>query len=251
MTELQKPEDLWDVYNSSNDQSLVTKLQNCQEFLAQVRALPPHLIGCPEKELRKGFRPDDMLERLKISFWDEFRLSQNQKRPMMMQNVLNGLCSKPYFYEKVVKDKLKLAWLITPPPEEILVQKQLIQIGLKRLQEVLELPVIEVTYRDLKGKQSNSPRFKTIRKVNVPLIKEIRGIVEMLQNRVYGSVIQKQQIESKTLAVNLTDKELPGGEPTVADLEKALKKLTDLEKRAKTALPEVETVEGEVTSEEA
>lgn len=228
-----------DLYADNNPKSLLHLLKEAEAMVGAIRSLPEHLIGAPERELRRGYKPDTMMERLKIAFWDEYRAAIRAERNMIVGNIVYGLCGKPYFYDKVVRNREALAWLIAPPPEELMVQRQLLQLGYKRLHEVLKLPFVDVTYRSMNGKN------KVIKTVNVSLIKEVRTVVQMLEDRIHGSVVHKQQIESKSLNLNLTP-ESQQAEPKMEDIDKMLRKLEQAKKIAKGLPAGPETIEGEV-----
>lgn len=215
------------VPESRKDRSLWDLLHNASELQASIKALPAKLIEATERELAEKFCPTETHIRLKIAFWDEYRRASRDKRAVMkIGNAVEGVCSRKFFYERIIPDPLAVAWLITPPPSENIVQKQLLQIGMRRLQEVLELPIME----EFEVKDKKTQQMRTVKKINVAVIKEIRAITEMLMNRVHGGVIQRAQVDQRSLNLNVdagktADPQLTSGEPSLEQIEKLISRI--------------------------
>lgn len=216
---------------SRADTTLLNLIKETPVLHSEIQKLPFDLIDLTERELERRCKPKREHRLLKISFWDEYRRAQRDEknRFMVMENVYHGVCGRKYFYNHILRSPETLAWLITPPADEMLVQKELLRIGTKRLEEVLKLPFEETVYKTRPGRKGQAPQILEQKKVNVSLIKEVRAIVELLQNRVHGAVIQRAQ----NVNVNLTNQP-PPVEPdvTLEDLEKMAKELARLEQRA-------------------
>jgi hypothetical protein len=218
-----------DLFDERSPRSLLNLLKPAKDFLAAVKALPAEKLDMSERELEAQISPTKEHRLLKIAFWDEYRRAQRAGRTqaMVLGNVMHGICGRSYFYTKVVADPHTLAWLISPPVDEMVVQKELLRLGYQKLSEVLDLPFVDTI-----AKMGKNGQVFTTKRVNVGLIKEVRAIVEQLQNRVHGAVIQRQQIEAKTMNVNVTEK----GEMSMDDLNRLARKLEDV----MTKLPEIE-----------
>jgi hypothetical protein len=233
---IEQPEEGLDLYSETGNHSLFRLLNGCQATLRAIEQIP--------HELMEKSEPDDTQMRLKIAFWNEYRraIRIKDKVPQMVLNkVLFGVCSHGYWKNQVCQRPEVLAWVITPPTEEILVWQELLELGHKKLRRALKLPLVEKRYwKDKAGE------VHVERRANVSLVKEVRSIVEMLQNRLHGSIIQKQEIQSKNLHLHSGDggptgKSAPEEMAEINGLIKRLEKLT-----AKVpGLPEV-IVEGEI-----
>ncbi len=218
-------------------------LRQCDVLIDAIKRLPIELLGQSELTLAKTLKPDSFMVKIKISFWQEYHRAQRERTYMLQSNITQGLCDRVVFHRVVVGDPYKMAWLIAPPAEDILVQKEILQLGYKRLLEVMELPITERVYVTAKdGKR------KLVARVNLGLIKEMRSITEALENRVNGAVVQRT--EAKNLSLSLSGA-APGGqavlppmpsEPSLQDINRALKKLAKIER----AQAEDTVVEGEV-----
>lgn len=218
-----------DLFDDRSPRSLLNMLKPAKDFVSAIKSLPPEKLEMSERELEAQVSPTREHRLLKIAFWDEYRRAQRMGRnqAMVLSNVMHGICGRSYFYTKVVGDPHTLAWLISPPVDEMIVQKELLRLGYNKLAEVLDLPFVTKTHQV--GKDG---KILINTKVNVGLIREVRAIVEQLQNRVHGAVIQRQQIEAKTMSVNVTEK----GEMSMDDLNRLARKLEDV----MTKLPEIE-----------
>jgi len=224
--------------------SLMKLIKNWLGTTKAISEIPAELFELTERELMK--EPDDVHRRLKISFWNEFSAAQRQKSEYMtLQNVIHGVCSYSYWKNKVVTNPTLLAWLITPPAHQTLVWQELIQLGENKLRRALKIQLVEKRFwKDKTGEVHVEKR------ANVALIKEVRSIVEMLQNRLHGTVVQRQEIQSKSLHVNVNQnqKDVAQDKPMSADeqmgeIDKMLKRI----EKVAAAMPELP--EAEVESE--
>lgn len=214
--------------DNDGSRSLYRLLNGMRTTQQAIRQIPSDLFEKTERELLR--KPDSTQMRLKISFWNEYRNARTHQNftAMRLANVLHGICTPAYWYEKVCKDYEVLAWIITPPVSETVVWQELIQLGQDKIRRVLKLPLIEKRYwKDKYGEVHVEKR------INVALIKEIRGIVEKLQDRMHGTVVQRQLIESKTMRVNVDatpkPKEMSATEE-MAVLDKMISRIEQAEK---------------------
>lgn len=223
----EKPGDGW---------SLMKLLRMWEGTVKAIEGIPAEYFELTERELVK--KPTAVQRQLKISFWNEYGRAQRQRTEMILSNVVHGVCSKCHWTRTVILDQKLLAWIITPPTSDVLVWQELLELGYRRLRKVLTMPIVEKKYRwDRKANE-----MLVEKSVNVPLIKEMRAIVENMEDRLHGAIVQRQQIEAKTLSVNVNaTQEAQPSLPKTADEEMAeLKRmLARLEKVAGT-LPELE-----------
>ena len=135
-----------------------------------------------------------------------------------------------------------------PPIDEIQSAKILIDRGRKRLHEAMQLPLVT---KEPKIVIDDQGRKKTVyvKRVNVPLIKALNEVVQAMEDRVHGSVIQRAQIEQKTLNVNVNQPaQLP---QNVNELDQLADRIAQLKAELNTeqlALP-AEVLEGNVEAD--
>ena len=231
------------LFSDESHLSLRSLLGSCPATLAAIDAIPIELHEKTEYELVK--HPDDTLRRLKISLWNEYkRCVRNKLSEMSLTNVQFGVCSRWWWQKNVTRFPDVLAWLIKPPTSEILVQEELLELGYRKLRRILKANLVEKRYwKDRTGEVHVERRF------NVTLAKEMRAIVEMLQNRLHGSAIQRQSIESKSLHVNVGGTQEKSIDAQLSDISLLLGKI----EQATEALPPIEQpiLEGVVEEQEA
>lgn len=150
-----------------------------------MRQLPQSLLAMSEKEIRRKLDPGWTEEQLRIAFWDEYFLTvDNNCKKMRIEAVYARVCAKDIFYDKI-KNPLTLAYMCKPPQDYIYQMRSLLNIGLERFAEILNLP-LEVNGR-----------------VDTRLITEIVKIVSIVDNRVKGAVTQKIQIDGTQRNLNM------------------------------------------------
>lgn len=164
------------------------------------------------KSIKAAPNPTD--NRLRLGFWNEYNLAVEESRTMNMRQVFAGVCSQVYFYEVYLKCPERVAWMICPPTAYEKVLDEAIVFGLEQLREVLGLPLV-----DEKGK------------INVSLASLKERIVERLQERKFGTAVQR------SLSVNVsgqTDRALDHKTQQTllgSSMEEIQKRLKLLEKR--------------------
>jgi hypothetical protein len=192
----------WEEENPTSLINLVT--ERLRELMRQ---LPPSLLAMSERDIRKKLDPTWLHDQLRLAFWDEYFLTiDNNERKMRLAAIYSQCCSKEGFYNQI-ENPLFLAYLTKPPAGYMLKMRNLLDMAMERLREVLSL--------DLTNPNGT---------VNTKLIAEIVKIAALADNRVKGAVTQKIQIDGtqKNLNVNINQN---GYEPpkTHQDLEKELK----------------------------
>lgn len=146
------------------------------------------LFKISEQKLRRMVDPDPEDNMLRISFWAEYDRAQRGGGKMMSGAVTRGVCTRDYWLHNVLKQPLKLAFIVTPPPRYLKKMETLLFIGLDELEEILRTPISKKT-RDKNGKE-----YET---VNTSLVASKIKIFEMLDLRVKGAVVQKLAIHSR------------------------------------------------------
>ena len=243
-------------------------LSNSKKLVAALDAIPEEFLSLGERRLEHRIRhtkKDRIFPRalglLKIRFWEEYRLAISEHRLMRCEDVFYGICLVEYWQKHVVENPLHLAWMIHPPTDELVAQKEIIALGMKKLRAVFDHPITK------KGKNGELIP-------DIPLIKEMHAIVKTMQDRVNGSVIERKAIEKRITAnintlppppttfVDAPQKALPSkkdislSSPDVTmqdlldfheNLQKTEKLLSKMEKAAEESAPDL--VEGEVIGE--
>lgn len=245
MTEISKehvPEDVIQlspkvtIFDTKNPRSLINIVwADMRKSMHALLDTQPELLKLTERKLEKMVEPDPMLSRLRLRFWDEYARAQDRAKRMFLEEVCRGVCSTDSWERHISMDLPKIAWIILPPASYVTTMEELLYKGLDRMREVLDFPL-----KDAKG----TP--------NTKLISEVVKIVQMLDQRVKGAIIQKvaikQQIDQRTQLTTSIDPlsassltELQAVENEIQNLNRKLERWAAQDQKA-LPLPEDEGV---------
>ncbi len=191
----------------------------------------PELFDLDEHRLAQKLRkdaapPTPADHRVRMKFWNEYdRAMARGETKLVMVNVLAGVCTQDMFYKFYLKQPQKVAWLMCPPTGYMIKAEEALEFGMGQLRDVLEQPHV------INGK------------VDTRLANLKAKIVQMLEARVLGAVVQK------TMNLNVSSKQVDTAtaEDTMESLQRQLKEL-DRRNRQAQNIP-LPPGEREVTSE--
>lgn len=181
----------------------------------------------PERIIRQRANVDDRDERLRLTFWDEYTSATAARRRMALSNVTTCLAHAGVYHNFYAKRLDKIAWMIYPPRNYSQSLKNILDKGLGKLQEIMELPIL---------KPNGQP--------DVSVITQVIKVFQLVDARVKGAVVQRLHIEQKSLNVNVDgspQQALPDmSSMSLAQLEALeakLARIEEAEKRMVRALP--------------
>jgi hypothetical protein len=193
-------ETLLPFFDKTDPNSLINMVpESFQQAMLQVN---PKFLRAGDTTLESWVKPNDTETRLRIAFWDEYFQAKDAGRAMVIPNVYVGICQKEYWYKYLLPRPHKVAWIITPPPEYTISMREIHDIGIRRMREVLQLPI-----KSKKGEP------------NTKLIGEMVKIFALIDNRVKGAVIQRLQVDQKTVNLHAT---IPERALTVGEVEREI-----------------------------
>jgi hypothetical protein len=174
------------IFDRKNPRSLINIVwEELRDSMLALEANHQDLLQLTERKLEKLLEPDPTESRLRLRFWDEYSRAQEKGKRMLLAEVCRGVCSGDFWEKNILRDLKRVAYIINPPTNYIVTMEELLYKGLDRVREVLDLPI-----KDAKGRP------------DARLISEMVKIVQMLDQRVKGAIIQKvaiqQKIEQKT-----------------------------------------------------
>lgn len=180
-----------DFFTQENPRSLINIVPGKLREALLDPSFPRHWLDIEEGVLKQKVESfvDERDSRLRLLFWDEYNAAQDEKRMILMERVFAGACSNAHFYSRVIKDQHKLVWMLTPPAPYEVSMRELLQMSLGRLREILTLPIM------MKGGRPD-----------IGLIKEIVKIHALVDNRVQGAVKQTLDINQKSLNIDMKAK---------------------------------------------
>lgn len=165
----------------------------------------PQYFGQDERTLWNMLKADKCTpnpsdNRLRLKFWNEYERAQESMEWMVVVHIYSGICSREYFFQKYMIEPYKMAWLLCPPANYLVITEEALQVGLEALRDILEQKLTLPNGR-----------------INVALGNLKLKIVELLDIRVKGAVVQK------TMNLHVSEKK-------VADI-KEIKSMEELDRR--------------------
>lgn len=152
-------------------------------------AIPTRYWEMSETELQaevfgQDSRPDTILNRLRIAFWDEYERCQKELCQMEVRRIISNICPQPYFIKKVVPVAAHFAWVLTPPPSYMASVKEVLNFSLDRQREVLLVSPV-----------------KSDGTVDTKLAEIQLKIAAMADMRINGAIVQR--IDQRSINMNL------------------------------------------------
>lgn len=232
MEELQPVQDDADFFNRTDPRALINLVPMAlQEALLMASKMRPDLMGMDEKNLyqilrSEGLQPSVTDNRIRLRFWMEYDSAMAAGRSLQPSYAFSGICSKDFFYRLYISNAPKVAWLLCRPASYEAINTEALHFGLEQLRDILETPHI-------------LPNGKADTK-----LMEIKAkIVNMLDQRVKGSVIQK------TMNLNVTASDKKVSEiAEISSMEELERRLVELKRRERKAQNIIEA--GTVTVEQ-
>lgn len=182
------------IYDVSNARSVINIVPN--SLREAMLGLEDKWRNLSEVELKRMCKPEVEHAKLRLQFWAEYNKAQDQGRMVQVGAVIRGVCSQEWWNSRVLRCPEKVAYIVVPPRDYLSTMAEMLDFGMDRLRDVLSLDLV-----DEKGR------------ANAGLISQMVKIVQMLDLRVKGAVVQQHQVLSAN--INL-------GSDEAAKLEKVL-----------------------------
>lgn len=178
--------DEFTIFDEENPRSLISIVwEEMKVQMRWAREKMPELFTLTERQLKRRLDPDPVEARIRLRFWDEYARAQDKGRRLFLADCIRGICSNDYWKYNIHGRPEKIAWIITPPVDYITNMQELLYLGLEEFREILTLPIVN-----------------DMGKADSRLIAQKVKIVELLDARVKGAVVQKiaikQQIDQRT-----------------------------------------------------
>lgn len=206
------------IFDRSNPRSLINIVwEELRDALNAIETNNPELLDLTERQFEKKISPDPTVCRLRLRFWDEYARAQDRGKRMFKEEICRNVCSGDYWVRHISKNLELIAYIIIPPAGYATTMEELLYKGLDRMREVLDLP-----FRDEKTNR-----------VDTRLIAEVVKIVQILDQRVKGAIIQKvaiqQRIDQRTQhSIGAPD---PLSQNSMGDLQSIESQLSSLNSR--------------------
>lgn len=162
--------------------NLVTK--KIKESIERVTREVPQYLNIPELDLRDLLKPTETTDRIRISFWKEYFRAQEEGNRMRMRNVYSPVMTEAAFYNYVLPDNERMAWVLCAPAD----QMTTLLADLNYAKET-ESQILRMNLMDEHGE------------LKIDAAKIWHKVYESAKNRAYGSVVQR--IEQKTQSMHI------------------------------------------------
>lgn len=156
-----------------------------------VNAVTDDLKMLTERELRRKLEPTAVDYSLRVSFWREYEAAVRERREYVMANsVIGTICSDAYFYQRFLKDPIRVAWLIKPVQSYMKEIEAVLFRGTERLWELMDM---DITITDKKsGDRVTCPRLATV----------LLETIKMVEARAKGHAMMRSEMRSVALNLN-------------------------------------------------
>ena len=194
------------ILDEDNPHSLINLVP--KDFATRMKGIDKSYFEMSQVDLEKKVRPDDIMNRLKLRFWDEWQVAllSGVETKVEISSVYYGVCTEEYFYAKVLSKPKVLAWVITPPIDYVVTMRDVLRQGIERLSDIIRLPLVQKTPMKERGEyvRDEDGEIMYVEKVDKAVLSEVSKIVKMLSERVHGAIVQRIDVSQKNLSLDLT-----------------------------------------------
>jgi hypothetical protein len=145
---------------------------------------------CDEKELRKLAGTDDLDDRVRLAFWDEYHQASSQEGRMRVKGFVNvnSIFMEDFITRYLRTPGYKLVYILRAPVRYGFMMRALLNRSVERLAELVNLPFTD----------------EKTGKVNTALISQVLKAYQLIDLRVKGAIVQKMQIQQQNLNYDVT-----------------------------------------------
>ena len=151
-----------------------------------IESIPQELYSLSEETLRYKVKPTLKLYEVKRAFWEELLLAQERGGSMRNWRVYDGKVSKAYFYDKILTDPLKMAWITSPLDSYEDKSKAALDMVTQRYEDLINMDITTTKKRKV-GDEWEEYSEVCPKKAMVLL-----QVIKNLEDRIKGTAIQRQ-----------------------------------------------------------
>lgn len=206
------------LFDVTNPYSLINMVPTkLAPLLHQLKTKMPKMHNMTEAAIRKAAEVTDRDDRVRIAFWDEYDRATTTRQKMSLGRILTGNIPLETWMSVYERQPMKLLFIITPIKSYATAMKAILDRGVNRLQEIINLP-----FHDKDGK------------LDTRVISQVLKAIQLVDMRVKGAIIQKVQIQQQTMQMNANVSSEALKELSINDLERLSRQL---DKISNTQLP--------------
>lgn len=165
------------------DNGLMTQIAP-PEIANSMRKINHEILCMDEDEIRKFKRITPTIEKLRMSFWDEYVKAVRKDRNIRAIDIYRSVCSRMQ-YHMVIQDPHAMSYILKPPMTVINEQKALLLRSHRELWEIMDYPIVEVHARTRKTS------------INLNLAKLKFEITKFLDERLQGKAVERSIVINK------------------------------------------------------
>lgn len=202
---------------SSENRNGFVRLVDSDAFARAVERVPADYWERPDDELHVMAEPSRTDYALKCALWNEVRRATSnplEEKRIAPREVFGGICSEALFYNHVLGNPAKVAWLLSPIREYEKMVTPLLYCWIERQWEILNLPLL-----DKKGRVMSS------------VGKLIAQVGKQIEDRALGMPVDRKAHLHAGLGAGNTPAAL--GAPDSGDTGSQLKRMAQIEQRLK------------------
>ena len=173
-----------DLNNPNSVENLVSNIPTVARAIERIKQEVPDLLTLDEGTFKEKLRPTLTLNRIRMSFWQEYENAVQTGRKIRLAQMIGGICTEYYFQEKVQPSNEKMAYILCPPTNYTVQVKEALQAGMETLREIVSAKVID------------DDGFLIPRAADVVI-----KAVALLDMRVKGAIVQR--IDQRSLNLNM------------------------------------------------
>lgn len=153
-----------------------------------IESIPQELYLLSEEALRVKVNPTLKLHEVKRAFWEELELAGQRSKAMRTWRIYDGKVSKSYFYEKILTDPAKMAWITSPLDSYEDKTKAALDMATRRYEDLLTMDI----YVTKKRKDKETGEWEEYKEVCPKLAMTLLQVIKNLEDRRIGTAIQRQ-----------------------------------------------------------
>lgn len=198
--------------NPNSVLNLVAGIPTIMDAVCRVKDEAPDLLTCDFYEIKNKAKPTLTLSRLRQSFWQEYEAAVTGNRKMKLAKIIAGVCTEAFLKVKVLPENEKVAFILSPPSDYLVIVKEALNAGLDTLRQIVGAKVI----RD--DGTLDTKAADTIIKA-----------VALLDMRVKGAIVQR--VDQRTLNMNINQQLPQGSKALPRSVEELDRELDEVKKK--------------------
>lgn len=151
-----------------------------------MEAITTDLLYMTPEEMEKQWPDDDptiksitsVVKKLRFAFWEEFHRAHNNNIGIQVSKIVQGVCSRSYWRDKVAPVPHRLAYVLKAPDNYKFSLMEIHELGLRQMKEILEAPNWTV---DKFGNQIFDSKLAKVKQV----------IWEKAADRIWGGAVHR------------------------------------------------------------